>query len=86
MDIFGNPYITGDFDGTADFDPGPGVYNLTANGYYDIFILKLNADGSFAWAVSMGSDINYDFGSDIAVDQSRNVYTTGHYWGTTWCK
>ncbi|MBA3662922.1 MAG: SBBP repeat-containing protein [Bacteroidetes bacterium] len=37
-------YILGDFNGTADFDPGAGVFNLSSiSGYNDIFITKLNA-------------------------------------------
>ncbi|MGI8584270.1 MAG: gliding motility-associated C-terminal domain-containing protein, partial [Chitinophagaceae bacterium] len=82
LDTFGNCYVTGDYEGTADFDPGANIYNLTSNGFSDIFIMKLNTDGTFAWAVEMGSTINYDFGKGITIDQSRNVYTTGHYWGT----
>lgn len=35
-------YCTGSFENTVDFDPGPGVYNLTSNGNWDGFILKLD--------------------------------------------
>ena len=42
IDGAGNLYLTGSFQGTADFDPNPGVYNLNATGVYsDVFILKL---------------------------------------------
>jgi hypothetical protein len=51
-------YSTGLFRGTADFDPGPGVFNLTAVpnalSYPDAFISKLDASGNFEWAVKMG--------------------------------
>jgi hypothetical protein len=30
-DPFGNIYITGDFQAIADFDPAPGIYNLTSS-------------------------------------------------------
>lgn len=38
VDEFGNSYITGTFQGTIDFDPGVGAFNLTSTGGNDIFI------------------------------------------------
>jgi len=35
-------FTTGLFMGTADFDPGPGIFNLISAGGSDIFISKLN--------------------------------------------
>jgi hypothetical protein len=81
LDASGNVYTTGYFSGTADFDPGPGTYNLISNGSFDVFILKLNASGGFVWAKSFGG-INEDEGQSIVVDASGNVYTTGFYFGT----
>ncbi len=81
-DATGNVYTTGSFQGTADFDPGAGTFNLTsADSKVDIFISKLDASGNFVWAKSMGG-LSYDIGQSIAVDASGNVYTTGPYGGT----
>ena len=53
VDINGNIYATGLFSLTGDFDPGPAYYNLTSNGWADIFISKLDVNGNFVWAKSM---------------------------------
>lgn len=70
----------GKFFGTVDFDPGPGVFELTAHGVsnalHDIFILKLNTDGNFVWAGNVGP-FSSGNGHGLALDQSGNVYTTG---------
>ncbi|MBK8144482.1 MAG: SBBP repeat-containing protein [Bacteroidetes bacterium] len=50
VDGSGNVYTTGFFTGTVDFDPGPGISNLTCVGDKDIFISKLDAMGHFLWA------------------------------------
>lgn len=82
LDDFGNIYTTGSFDAIADFDPGPAVFNLTTNGFSDVFISKLDNSGNFIWAKSFGSAANEDVGRSIFVDASRNIYTTGWFWGT----
>jgi len=73
-------YITGSFNGTADFDPGLGVQNFTSAGSNDIFIQKLDIDGNFLWAKRMGGQ-NFDAGYSINLDPDRNVYTTGTFRG-----
>jgi hypothetical protein len=83
VDASGNIYTTGSFSGTADFDPGTGIFNLSASGYCDIFISKLDSTGNFVWAkVIGGSTTGYDIGYSLALDVSGNVYTTGVFTGT----
>jgi hypothetical protein len=81
VDSFGDVYVTGEFQGTVDFDPGLGSENLTSAGINDIFITKLKSDGDFAWAGAMGGTI-LDVGAGIAVDSALNVFTTGLFQGT----
>ncbi|HEX6428217.1 MAG TPA: SBBP repeat-containing protein, partial [Niastella sp.] len=76
-DAAGNVYVTGEFNGTVDFDPGPGTQILTATGA-DIFICKFDASGNLVWVKS----INQEGGYSIAVDVAGNVYTTGLFGGT----
>ncbi|MEA3446492.1 MAG: SBBP repeat-containing protein [Bacteroidota bacterium] len=80
IDTAGNVLVAGWFGGTVDFDPGPGICNLTSFGGNDIFVFKLTTDGNFIWAKNMGGN-NNDHARSIAVDNSGNVYTTGKFEG-----
>lgn len=81
VDGSGNVYSTGYFQSTGDFDPGAGVYNLTASGTtQDAYISKLDASGNFVWAKQLDGTGSEDSRS-IAVDASGNVYTTGRFDG-----
>ncbi len=82
LDASGNFYITGGFNGTADFDPGVGVFNLTAGAAGAMFILKLDANGNFIWAKMITSGANNVSASSLTSDAVGNVYITGGYYGT----
>ncbi|HYV91463.1 MAG TPA: T9SS type A sorting domain-containing protein [Chitinophagales bacterium] len=83
IDKSGNVYATGIFNGTVDFDPGPGVFNLTSEGSSDIFISKSDSSGNLIWVKQMGgSNVNGEYAQSIAVDAVYNVYSTGYYYGT----
>lgn len=74
----GDVYTKGIFQGTVDFDPGVGVFNITGGGG---FISKLNSSGNFIWAIALGGGSGQ--GRSIALDTSGNVYTSGTFTGTT---
>lgn len=82
VDVLGNVIITGQFNGTLDFDPGAATFNLTSAGFADIFILKLDASGNFVWAKNMGGT-NEDQGLSSSLDAAGNIYTTGYFRGTS---
>src|SRR5262249_8603262 len=70
LDNSGNIYTTGLFAGPVDFDPGPGVFNLTASGSsIDIFISKLDNNGNFVWAKQFTGALD-DWGYSLAFDAS----------------
>ena len=81
VDSFGNVYTTGSFSDTADFDPGPGVENLTAIRYGDVFVSKLDASGNYVWAKSFGGFWSDD-GAELKLDASGNIYTVGSFYNT----
>ncbi|KAB7732435.1 hypothetical protein F5984_00280 [Rudanella paleaurantiibacter] len=73
-------YVTGRFGSTADFDPGPGVYTLTA-GQSDGFVCKLNTEGNLMWVRQMGGTSG-DNASSGAVMPDQGVCVTGSFTGT----
>ncbi len=81
MDSLDNVYVTGRFQATVDFDPGPGVANLSSSGADDLFVLALDRCGDFLWAKAMGGP-GIDTGIAITVDSSDNVYVAGNFQDT----
>jgi len=83
-DAAGNVYVTGSLQGTADFDPGPGVTNLSSTGGRDVFVAKYSKAGALVWARDLpgagaGSVAQ---GGAVAVDATGDVFLTGSYTGT----
>ena len=81
IDNKGNVYIAGIFQGTADFNPGIGVYNLTAIGQCDIYVCKLDTSGNLVWAKQIGG-FDQERSSAITVDTKGYVYLSGLFRGT----
>lgn len=76
-----NVITTGYFRETSDFDPGSGVMNITSNGDQDIFVQKLDPNGNFIWAKSIG-DIGTENAYSVEADISGNIYLAGYFEGT----
>lgn len=81
LDVSGNCYSTGNFEGIADFDPGAGTLNLTSNGGRDVFVVKVDVSGNMVWAKSFG-DANDDYGQGIAIDAFGAVNISGEFSST----
>ncbi len=78
VDTAGIVYTTGFFQRTAIF----GNNILTSAGGTDIFVVKQDFTGTVLWATSMGgSALGEEIGRSIAVDETGNIYTTGHFVG-----
>lgn len=81
IDSKGNIYITGWFNSTTDFDPGPQSKILTSNGEDDIFILKLDPMGNFIWVKQIGGELS-DSGNSLVIDNKENILIVGNFTNT----
>lgn len=81
-DAAGNVYLSGQFDGSVDFDPGTGTATLTAVGSNDVFVVKLDPNGQFVWAKQLGGTNGSIENKAITIDKKGNVITTGTFSGT----
>lgn len=78
-DASGNVYITGEFAGTVDFDPGEGTFFKMSEGPSNNgFVMKLDGAGNFLWVKSSAST----FPTSLTTDDSGNLYVTGVFSGT----
>ncbi|MBU1076077.1 MAG: SBBP repeat-containing protein, partial [Spirochaetes bacterium] len=78
-DSSGNIYITGSFEGTVNFaQDWLGNDTKGSSGNSDIFITKINANGTYGWTKKMGGT-GYDGSYGMALDNSDNIYITGCY-------
>ena len=78
VDSNGNLYIVGGFKGEVDFDISSGTDIRMSSGEEDIFITRLNADGSYAWTYIIGAG-SVDAATNVAVDNYDNLYVTGYF-------
>jgi uncharacterized repeat protein (TIGR01451 family) len=84
VDQSGNQYIVGGFQGTVDFDPGPGVLNLTTSGGFaitDIFIVKQSANGNLVWVKQIGSTAT-DVARKVTYNNAGYLEIVGDFRGT----
>src|SRR5437867_2121639 len=78
LDSSGSAYVTG--EATADFPTTPGAYDTTFDGGDDVFVTKLNPDGSalvYSTFIGGNNDTDGDDAYGIAVDTFGNAYVTG---------
>lgn len=77
----GSVVVIGEYQGTVDFDPGPGQLLLT-NDPFEVrtFILRLDADGTLVWAYNLG---NGTLPFKVVVDTEDRIYACGYFQGVT---
>jgi hypothetical protein len=84
LDGAGNTCIAGNFTGTLDFDPGPGIYELTSSpsGGGRTFAAKYDSSGNLLWAQNMDGGGGGWFGPQVAAANDGAVYVTGSFTGS----
>lgn len=81
IDASDNPYITGFFYGTADFDPSPATATISSLGQNEIFVAKYNSAGQYQYAFSIGNT-SLDEGTSISVSLGGDFYIGGSFENT----
>ncbi len=76
--VGGATIVTGSFTGAVQFGP---TTLTSAGGSEDVFVAKLNADGSYAWAVRAGG-AGSDRGTKIAALADGTVAVIGSFTGS----
>lgn len=76
VDAQGNVYITGNFTGSINL--GGGALNATGTLFTDVFLAKLNSDGTHVWSQRYG-DENAQNARGLAVDSTGNVVIVGYF-------
>ena len=81
LDASGNAVVCGRFEGTTDFDPTAGVFNITSNGGIDGFVAKYDPNGQLVWAGRIGGT-DFDMFEALAIDDAGNIALYGWFTGT----
>lgn len=75
IDDFGNSYVAGQFNDSATF-----IANImqSYNGL-DIYLAKVDSNGTFQWVRTIGGWYAQDIGIDVATDSIGNAYLLGYF-------
>jgi hypothetical protein len=80
-DVQGQILAAGQFEDSADVDPGAAAYWLQSAGRSDGFAVQLDANGNFNWGAQFGG-VEKDGINDMATDAMGNVYLLGRIIGS----
>ncbi len=80
VDVAGNVYAIGYFQGTVDFDPGADEFPVNAGGSDAMFLWKLTPDGELLW-VRTWNGTSSENGMAVAVDAAGAVWIGGGFFG-----
>jgi hypothetical protein len=76
LDTAGSATITG-FTRSADFPTTPGAFDTDHNGANDVFVTRLNADGSeLLYSTFLGAVLD-EYGGNLVIDEAGNATVIG---------
>lgn len=81
IDESGNIYITGEFEDQSDFNPDGGEDVRISTGDHDVFLTKINPNGSYSWTKTFAAG-ETALGKKVTVDETGNIYLSGYFWGS----
>jgi len=76
-DINGDVYLAGEFTGSILFN----TTQISSVGWKDIFVAKLNADGTFAWGKTHGTKWDESIRAGISIDSKHYITIAGEFCG-----
>lgn len=79
-DANGNHYFVGSFNGGPyDFNASVGIDSKATQGTVDVFVSRINANGSYGWTQTFGGADREDLGFGICLsNDGSTVYATGY--------
>lgn len=77
-DASGNTYVVGGYQGIIKFDDITLSSTQWGNST-DLFVAKMNANGTWAWAKSFGTKAGPEYGRTITLDANNNIYVGGEF-------
>jgi len=81
-DISGKIYVTGDFMGSVDFDPGPNSHIADSHSTYynDSFLVKFTPEGQYVWSLTWGGTGAVE-PYKTALNNAGEIFVVGEYRG-----
>jgi hypothetical protein len=76
-----NLFVAITFYDELDADPGPGEWELEAEGSADVALVKLNSDGEFQWVIHLSSNL-FEGAGKVVTDHEGSVFICGYFKGT----
>ena len=70
-------YLTGNFSGTGDLDPGPGQAIFTSTGNNDAFIAKYDINGNYIWGFLLQGSVLPCNGVSLGLTANRDLIASG---------